>query len=137
MCGGKSAAGMCRGGYRGARLAPWRGVMADPGGAGRPHKTRKLIPLNNNNRNNNRRRGRNNRGGQGGSKQGNRIDTRQRSHATQMLEKYKMQFAEQFFGVFADCRGLGEEEPPLNRARGNEREQDDYGSDYENEFEGA
>ncbi|MGZ3173035.1 MAG: DUF4167 domain-containing protein, partial [Croceibacterium sp.] len=44
---------------------------------------------NNNNRNNNRRRGRNNRGGQGGGNQGNRIDSRARGNAPQMLEKYK------------------------------------------------
>src|SRR3569623_121405 len=148
MCGGKSAAGMCRGGYRGARLAPWRGVMADPGGSGRPHKTRKLIPLNNNNRNNNRRRGRNNRGGQGGSNQGNRIDSRARGNAPQMLEKYKklahdaslngdrvqteyyLQFADHYFRVIADSRAQRDEQPPQNRARGNDRDQDDYDSNY-------
>src|SRR5688500_4586148 len=47
------------------------------------------IPLNQN-RNQNRRRGRgSNRGGQGGGNQGNRIDSRARGNAPQMLEKYK------------------------------------------------
>ena len=111
--------------------------------------------MNNNNRNNNRRRGRNNRGGQGGSNQGNRIDSRARGNAPQMLEKnkklahdaslngdrvqteYYLQFADHYFRVIADSRAQRDEQPPQNRARGNDRDQDDYGSDYENEFEGA
>ena len=52
------------------------------------HEQGSGIPLNQN-RNQNRRRGRgNNRGGQGGG-QGNRIDSRARGNAPQMLEKYR------------------------------------------------
>jgi hypothetical protein len=119
------------------------------------HTTRKLIPLNNNNRNNNRRRGRNNRGGQGGGNQGNRIDSRARGNAPQMLEKYKkmahdaslngdrvqteyyLQFADHYFRVIADSRPQRDDQQPQNRARGNDRDQDEYGSDYDNEFEGG
>lgn len=122
------------------------------GGIRKAHKTRKLIPLNNN-RNNNRRRGRNNRG-QGGGNQGNRIDSRARGNAPQMLEKYKklahdaslngdrvqteyyLQFADHYFRVIADSRSQRDEQQP-NRPRRDERDQDEYGSDYDNEFEGA
>jgi hypothetical protein len=111
--------------------------------------------LNNNNRNNNRRRGRNNRGGQGGGNQGNRIDSRARGNAPQMLEKYKkmahdaslngdrvqteyyLQFADHYFRVIADSRSQRDEQQPQNRARGNDRDQDEYGSDYDSEFENA
>ncbi|MBO0749158.1 MAG: DUF4167 domain-containing protein, partial [Porphyrobacter sp.] len=115
----------------------------------RSRKTRKLIPLNNNNRNNNRRRGRNNRG-QGGGNQGNRIDSRARGNAPQLLEKYKkmahdaslngdrvqteyyLQFADHYFRVIADTRSQRDEQRP----RRDEREPDDFGDD-ENEFESA
>jgi len=108
--------------------------------------------LNNNNRNNNRRRGRNNRG-QGGGNQGNRIDSRARGNAPQMLEKYKkmahdaslngdrvqteyyLQFADHYFRVIADSRPQRDEQQPQNRARGNDRDQDEDGSDYDNEFD--
>jgi hypothetical protein len=98
--------------------------------------------LNQNNRNNNRRRGRgNNRGGQGGGgggSQGNRIDSRARGNAPQMLEKYRklahdaslngdrvqteyyLQFADHYFRVIADMRAQ-KDEPP--RPRRDEREQ--------------
>lgn len=105
---------------------------------------------NNNNRNTNRRRGRNNRGGQGGGNQGNRIDSRARGNAPQMLEKYKklahdaslngdrvqteyyLQFADHYFRVIADSRSPKDEQRP----RRDEREHDDF-SDDENEFEDA
>ena len=46
--------------------------------------------MNNNNRGNNRRRGRgNNRQGGGGGQQLNRIDSRARGNAPQLLEKYR------------------------------------------------
>jgi hypothetical protein len=103
--------------------------------------------LNNNNRNNNRRRGRNNRG-QGGGSQGNRIDSRARGNAPQMLEKYKkmahdaslngdrvqteyyLQFADHYFRVIADTRSQKDEQRP----RRDDRERDDFNDD-EGEFE--
>ena len=80
--------------------------------------------MNNNNRgNNNRRRGRgNNNRPQGGGQQLNRIDSRARGNAPQMLEKYRklaqdahlngdrvqaeyyLQFADHYFRVIADSR---------------------------------
>jgi hypothetical protein len=106
----------------------------------------------NNNRNNNRRRGRNNRG-QGGGNQGNRIDSRARGNAPQMLEKYKklahdaslngdrvqteyyLQFADHYFRVIADSRTQRDDQQ--QRGRRDERGEDDYGSDDEGEFETA
>jgi hypothetical protein len=103
--------------------------------------------LNNNNRNNNRRRGRNNRG-QGGGNQGNRIDSRARGNAPQMLEKYKklahdaslngdrvqteyyLQFADHYFRVIADTRSQKDEQRP----RRDDRERDDFNDD-DSEFE--
>lgn len=105
--------------------------------------------MNNNNRNNNRRRGRNNRG-QGGGGQGNRIDSRARGNAPQMLEKYKklahdaslngdrvqteyyLQFADHYFRVIADTRSQKDEQ----RSRRDDRERDDFGDD-ESEFDEA
>ena len=94
----------------------------------------------NQNRNNNRRRGRgSNRGGQGGGNQGNRIDSRARGNAPQMLEKYRklahdaslngdrvqteyyLQFADHYFRVIADMRAQKDE--PQRPRRDNEREQ--------------
>ena len=98
----------------------------------------------NQNRNNNRRRGRNNRGGQGGGgggSQGNRIDSRARGNAPQMLEKYKklahdaslngdrvqteyyLQFADHYFRVIADSKPQRDEQQ--QRARHNDRDRDD------------
>jgi hypothetical protein len=104
----------------------------------------------NQNRNQNRRRGRgNNRGGQGGGNQGNRIDSRARGNAPQMLEKYRklahdaslngdrvqteyyLQFADHYFRVIADMRTQKDEPRPR---RDNEREQSssyDETYDYE------
>ncbi len=96
----------------------------------------------NNNRSNNRRRGRSNRG-QGGGNQGNRIDSRARGNAPQLLEKYKklahdaslngdrvqteyyLQFADHYFRVIADNKAQKEEQ----RGRRDDREQDDEGDD--------
>jgi hypothetical protein len=87
------------------------------------------FPLNQN-RNQNRRRGRGNNRGQGGGNQGNRIDSRARGNAPQMLEKYKklahdaslngdrvqteyyLQFADHYFRVIADMRAQKEEPRP-------------------------
>ncbi|HSQ96381.1 MAG TPA: DUF4167 domain-containing protein [Croceibacterium sp.] len=103
---------------------------------------------NNSNRNNNRRRGRSNRGGQGGGNQGNRIDSRARGNAPQMLEKYKklahdaslngdrvqteyyLQFADHYFRVIADARTQRDE----TRPRREDREPDDFSEDG-HEFE--
>jgi hypothetical protein len=82
-----------------------------------------------NNNNNNRRRGRNNNNRQqGGGQQLNRIDSRARGNAPQMLEKYRklahdahlngdrvqeeyyLQFAEHYFRVIADQRARQEEQ---------------------------
>lgn len=97
---------------------------------------------NNNNSNNNRRRGRgNNRpqgGGGGGGQPSNRIDSRARGNAPQMLEKFRklaqdahlngdrvqseyyLQFADHYFRVIADTRVRQEEQ----RARRDERWQE-------------
>jgi len=123
--------------------------MARSDGIRTATQARKRIPLNNNNnRNNNRRRGRNNRGGQGGGSQGNRIDSRARGNAPQMLEKYKklahdaslngdrvqteyyLQFADHYFRVIADTRTQRDEQRP----RRDDREPDDFSEDG-NEFE--
>ena len=87
--------------------------------------------MNNNNRNNNnnRRRGRgNNNRQQGGGQQLNRIDSRARGNAPQLLEKYRklahdahlngdrvqaeyyLQFADHYFRVLADQRVRQEEQ---------------------------
>jgi Domain of unknown function (DUF4167) len=80
----------------------------------------------NNNRNNNRRRGRGNRSNQGGNNQ-NRIDSRARGNAPQLLDKYKklaqdaqhngdrvqaeyyLQFADHYFRVIADNKARQDE----------------------------
>ena len=109
---------------------------------------KELAPLNNNNmrgnngNNNNRRRGRNNnnrsQGGNGGGQQVNRVDSRARGNAPQMLEKYRklahdahlngdrvtseyyLQFADHYFRVIADTRSRQEEA----RVRRDDRFQD-------------
>ena len=109
--------------------------------------------MNNNNRGNNRRRGRgNNRpqggGGGGGGQQLNRIDSRARGNAPQMLEKYRklahdahlngdrvnaeyyLQFADHDCRVIADTRVRQEEQ----RSRPNERWQE-QGEDSEDNGE--
>jgi hypothetical protein len=98
------------------------------------------------NNNNNRRRGRgNNRGGGGGGGNPvNRIDSRARGNAPQMLEKYRklaheaslnddrvqteyyLQFADHYFRVIADAKSQKDEQQGRPRA---ERDADD-GDDY-------
>lgn len=93
----------------------------------------------NNHRNNNRRRGRGNRP-QGGGNQANRIDSRARGNAPQMLDKYKklaqdaqhngdrvqaeyyLQFADHYFRVIADTKARQDEQ---RGKRYEERDQDD------------
>lgn len=111
----------------------------------------------NNNRNNNRRRGRgnnNNRGG-GNPNQGNRIDSRARGNAPQLLDKYKklaheaslnddrvqteyyLQFADHYFRVIADIKAQKEEAQAKRQAErqsDQDQDQDDFdGDDDENE----
>jgi len=95
----------------------------------------------NQNRNQNRRRGRgSNRGGQGGG-QGNRIDSRARGNAPQMLEKYKklahdaslngdrvlteyyLQFADHYFRVVADSRTQQNDQRPRRDHDRDDRDQ--------------
>jgi hypothetical protein len=111
--------------------------------------------LNNNRNNNNRRRGRGNRP-QTGGQQLNRIDSRARGNAPQLLEKYRklahdahlngdrvqaeyyLQFADHYFRVLADQR-LRQEEQRVRRddrfPEGGEgdREETDDGSDFSND----
>jgi hypothetical protein len=103
----------------------------------------------NQNRNQNRRRGRgNNRGGPGGG-QGNRIDSRARGNAPQMLEKYKklahdaslngdrvlteyyLQFADHYFRVVADSRQQRDDGRPAPRPH--DRDHPFGTDDYESE----
>lgn len=104
----------------------------------------------NNNRGNNRRRGRGNNRPQNGGQQLNRIDSRARGNAPQLLEKYRklaqdahmngdrvqaeyyLQFADHYFRVIADTRQRQEEQRA--RQNGGERWQDqdmdDDGGDF-------
>ncbi|MCL9997817.1 MAG: DUF4167 domain-containing protein [Erythrobacter sp.] len=105
--------------------------------------------MNNNNRNN-RRRGRGNRNQGGGGAQLNRIDSRARGNAPQMLDKYKklaqdahhngdrvqmeyyLQFADHYFRVIADNKARLDEQRGGNGAgrRNEERDQnEEYGED--------
>ncbi|HEY6817075.1 MAG TPA: DUF4167 domain-containing protein [Croceibacterium sp.] len=105
----------------------------------------------NQNRNNNRRRGRgNNRGGQGGGgNQGNRIDSRARGNAPQMLEKYRklahdaslngdrvqteyyLQFADHYFRVIADMRTQKDDQRPRRDERENAYDDHDDFDDFD------
>jgi hypothetical protein len=101
--------------------------------------------LNNNRGNNNRRRSRGNNRSQSGS-QLNRIDSRARGNAPQLLDKYRklaqdaslngdrvqaeyyLQFADHYFRVIADSR------PPREEFRGR-GERDSEGSEDEGDFD--
>lgn len=96
-----------------------------------------------NNHRSNRRRGRGNRQ-QGGGNQSNRIDSRARGNAPQLLDKYKklaqdaqhngdrvqaeyyLQFADHYFRVIADNKARQDEQ---RGKRSDERDQDDDDSD--------
>ena len=112
----------------------------------------------NQNRNSNRRRGRgSNRGGPGGGGiQGNRIDSRARGNAPQMLEKYRklahdaslngdrvqteyyLQFADHYFRVVADSRTPKDEQRPRQDERDQSSSYDDgYDSDERDERDEA
>ncbi|MFN2099543.1 DUF4167 domain-containing protein [Altererythrobacter sp. MF3-039] len=108
---------------------------------------RNNLPLNNNR--NNRRRGRGNRN-QGGSNSANRIDSRARGNAPQLLDKYKklaqdaqhngdrvqaeyyLQFADHYFRVISDNK-LRQEEARAKRndERGSNADDDDDDDDGE------
>ena len=115
----------------------------------------------NNNRGNNRRRGRSNNRPQNGGQQVNRIDSRARGNAPQLLEKYRklaqdahlngdrvqaeyyLQFADHYFRVIADARTRQEEQRQRQNGGGsNERWQegefDEDGNDFsvEGDFAG-
>lgn len=119
---------------------------------GRP-QTRKCLKLNNNNRGNNRRRGRTNNGRpQNGGQQLNRIDSRARGNAPQMLEKYRklasdahlngdrvqaeyyLQFADHYFRVIADSRVRTEDQRTRPLGPNGERWQEQDGEEESNEF---
>ena len=105
--------------------------------------------MNNNNRNNNRRRGRGNRNQGGGGNSSNRIDSRARGNAPQLLDKYKklaqdaqhngdrvqaeyyLQFADHYFRVIADNKARQDEQ--RGKRDNNERSQanDDSSDDDE------
>ena len=108
----------------------------------------------NNNRGNNRRRGRNNNRPQGGGQQLNRIDSRARGNAPQLLEKYRklahdahlngdrvteeyyLQFADHYFRVIADTRQRQEDQRQRRDERWEERsedgeEQGEFGGDVD------
>ena len=107
--------------------------------------------MNNNNRNN-RRRGRGNRNQGGNGAHVNRIDSRARGNAPQMLDKYKklaqdaqhngdrvqmeyyLQFADHYFRVIADNKARQDEQRGGggNNRRNDEREQTE---DYEDDFD--
>ena len=105
-----------------------------------------------NNRQNGRRRGRGGGqrspgGGQGQRDSGNRIDSRARGNAAQLLEKYKnmardaqlsgdrvnteyyLQFADHYFRVLADQRGRFEDQNRDRRPRDDFDDGDDFGDD--------
>lgn len=106
--------------------------------------------INNRQANNGRRRGRGGQRQQGGGNpnQGNRIDSRARGNAAQLLEKYKnlardaqmagdrvnteyyLQFADHYFRVLAETRSRFEEQNPQQR-----RQRDEFDGD-EDEFDG-
>lgn len=100
-----------------------------------------------NNNRNNRRRGRNNNRNQGGSNSGNRIDSRARGNAPQLLDKYKklaqdaqhngdrvqaeyyLQFADHYFRVIADNKARQDEA----RSKRDEERQSGDDSDFDDE----
>lgn len=110
--------------------------------------------MNNNNRNN-RRRGRGNRNQGGNGAHVNRIDSRARGNAPQMLDKYKklaqdaqhngdrvqmeyyLQFADHYFRVIADNKARQEEQRGGGNGGGNNRRNDEreQAEDYEDDFD--
>lgn len=116
--------------------------------------------MNINRNNNNRRRGRgnnnnNNRGGGGGQGgQGNRIDSRARGNAPQMLEKYRklahdaslnddrvlteyyLQFADHYFRVIADMKAPKDEQQRVRREFERGQDEDEFDNEGEEDSRG-
>ena len=134
----------------------WRINVACPS-EGRARGFKETYPLNNNrNTNNNRRRGRGgNRQQGGGGQQLNRIDSRARGNAPQMLEKYRklahdahlngdrvqeeyyLQFADHYFRVIADQRQRQDEGRVPRQDRWQEGGDGAWREDGEEQSEGA
>lgn len=107
-----------------------------------------------NNNRNNRRRGRGNRSQGGNGNQLNRIDSRARGNAPQLLEKYKklaqdahhngdrvqmeyyLQFADHYFRVIADNKARQDEQrgPGSQARRNDERDMPEDFGDEDNDF---
>jgi hypothetical protein len=106
-----------------------------------------------NNNRNNRRRGRGNRNQGGGGAQLNRIDSRARGNAPQMLDKYKklaqdaqhngdrvqmeyyLQFADHYFRVIADNKARQDEQRGGNGGGQRRNDERDAGDDFEDDFD--
>ncbi|WP_285712515.1 DUF4167 domain-containing protein [Erythrobacter oryzae] len=106
-----------------------------------------------NNNRNNRRRGRGNRNQGGGGAQLNRIDSRARGNAPQMLDKYKklaqdaqhngdrvqmeyyLQFADHYFRVIADNKARQDEQRGGNGGGQRRQDERDSGDDFEDDFD--
>ncbi|TAD81446.1 MAG: DUF4167 domain-containing protein [Sphingomonadales bacterium] len=106
------------------------------------------MSLNNNNRNN-RRRGRGNRNQGGNGAQLNRIDSRARGNAPQMLDKYKklaqdaqhngdrvqmeyyLQFADHYFRVIADNKARQDEQRGGRRGNDDREQAEEFEDDFD------
>jgi len=107
-----------------------------------------------NNRSNNRRRGRGNNNRSQGGNQLNRIDSRARGNAPQLLEKYRklahdaslngdrvqaeyyLQFADHYFRVIADSRAQKDEGRPRREVERDSSDDYDYSDDDQMEPRG-
>jgi hypothetical protein len=106
-----------------------------------------------NNNRNNRRRGRGNRNQGGNGAQLNRIDSRARGNAPQMLDKYKklaqdaqhngdrvqmeyyLQFADHYFRVIADNKARQDEQRGGGGGGGRRNDQSEQAEDFEDDFD--
>ncbi len=106
-----------------------------------------------NNNRNNRRRGRGNRNQGGNGAQLNRIDSRARGNAPQMLDKYKklaqdaqhngdrvqmeyyLQFADHYFRVIADNKARQDEQRGGNSGGNRRNDERDQSEDFEDDFD--
>lgn len=108
----------------------------------------------NSNRGNNRRRGRSNNRSQGGGQHLNRIDSRARGNAPQLLDKYKklaeeasrngdrvqaeyyLQFADHYFRVIADGKSRQDEQRQKRDDYRGDRDSDDDSNEDDNDNRG-
>ncbi len=106
-----------------------------------------------NNNRNNRRRGRGNRNQGGNGAQLNRIDSRARGNAPQMLDKYKklaqdaqhngdrvqmeyyLQFADHYFRVIADNKARQDEQRGGNGGNGRRNDERELAEDFDDDFD--